>query len=482
MKTKIKLLARLLLVTLLFSFMGCSEDVYENHVHNKPIPLKNNISFEQFKRETGLSKFDTKIKINQNDDTVLNRNADGSYELSDFNIATDIIKRVDFDEKITYTFQIKPVVEVANGHFYNLTMFYKEGWQSLITELIPSVEHALELQQGTEEKFEGTMARLYQSDLPPNSIESCITIFVISTHCTGTGDCASGTCDGCDQCYSSDSYRLCSDTPATTLYINAGPSTGGSYSGGVGGPPNGATEPPFNNDIVIDPNLTDRSVFEDPNYINQFNTGDFYYNLDDNQQQWANNNAASFNQLIQYQIDNNWSDESKQFAEELMDLCIANNSSITIDSTITAQNGLVFNNTTELQDYINNFNNSVATNVETEDNGNNTKTSRFKFDLGMFAYLNVSVKQKLQANGQAYSIENVSSSISGLTLAMEWEQNDDDDVNISGNIATVTFTGTLSLNCFVEGIGVFFSDNVTIICTFNITTGALISSQLIGLE
>ena len=316
MKTKIKLLARLLMVTLLFSFMGCSEDVYENHVHNKPIPLKNNISFEQFKRETGLSKFDTKIKINQNVDTVLNRNADGSYELSDFNIATNIIKRVDFDEKITYTFQIKPVVEVANGHFYNLTMFYKEGWQSLITELIPSVEHALELQQGTEEKFEGTMARLYQSDLPPNSVEACTTIFIYFSHCTNTDSCATtGICDGCSECVTTDVYTTCSTDPVGTSieYIDLGGSTGGSGSA------DGATEPPFGYEIVIDPNLTDRSVFDDPNYINQVNASSFLSNLDYNQQQWVNNNLDTYNQLIQHQIANEWSVESKQFAKEMID-------------------------------------------------------------------------------------------------------------------------------------------------------------------
>lgn len=59
---------------------------------------------------------------------------------------------------------------------------------------------------------------------------------------------------------------------------------------------------------------------------------------------------------------------------------------------------MVFNNTNELQDYINNFNNSVATNIETEDNGNNIKTSRFKFDLGMFAYLKCFSKTKITSN------------------------------------------------------------------------------------
>ena len=81
----------------------------------------------------------------------------------------------------------------------------------------------------------------------------------------------------------------------------------------------------------------------------------------------------------------------------MIDLAIQNNATFNFDNTIDPANSLNFDNVEELQNYLNNFNNSVAINLETEDNGNNTKTSRFKFDLGMFAYLNVSVKQKLHS-------------------------------------------------------------------------------------
>jgi len=208
---------------------------------------------------------------------------------------------------------------------------------------------------------------------------------------------------------------------------------------------------------------------------------DFITDLTPTQLLWWNNpnNADAVDSISNYLLD---IEADEEFVKELIDLAIENNATFNFDNTIDPANSLNFDTVQELQNYLNNFNNSVAINLETEDNGNNTKTSRFKFDLGMFAYLNVSVRQKLQAPSQVYSVENISSSISGLTLAMEWEQNDDDDLNVSGNIATVTFTGTLSINCFVDGIGVFFSDNVTIICSFNTTTGTLISSQLIGLE
>ncbi len=466
------------MVTLLFSFIGCSEDIYENHVHNKPIPLKNNISFEQFKKETGLSKFDTKIKINLNEDTVLNRNADGSYELSDFNIATNIIKRVDFDEKITYTFQIQPVVEVANGHFFNLTMFYDEGWQSIITKLIPSAENTIQLKQGTEEKFEGTMSKLYQSNLPPNSIESCITIFVISTHCTGTGDCASGTCDGCDQCYSSDSYRLCSDTPATTLYINAGPSTGGSNGTG-GANVNDPSIPPFENEIVLDPNLTDRSVFDDPNYINQIKASDFYYSLNYSQQLWVNNNLASYNQLIQYQIANNWSEESEQFAEELIDICIENdveldfNPQQVINNGITTVNQLNTNLQSTYFDVEDGTAGSYSNNIQNQLIGTKTIELSALIDLAIEVVANTQPTFSLDSSG-------CTSYISNVVVGNTWVQNSMSvtNMNFSATHAQITLLGYINVGISLEGLEFGVKQRRKITFLINKTTGQLCCSKI----
>ncbi|OAB31286.1 hypothetical protein SAMN05444395_101760 [Flavobacterium fryxellicola] len=48
------------------------------------------------------------------------------------------------------------------------------------------------------------------------------------------------------------------------------------------------------------------------------NTGIFYNTLSLQQQQWAIDNPNSYNQIIQYQIDNEWSDESKEFALQII--------------------------------------------------------------------------------------------------------------------------------------------------------------------
>lgn len=456
------------MVTLFLTLIGCSEEVYQTKEHSHS-ENKNKISLSQFKNETQINDFNNIFKVPASVNGMLNRTA----QLSEFVIDTVAIQKyVSENSKTTYSFRVYTMVSnVQLDEKYNL-VYTKENdvWEKSIIAFKERVGAT-----STENQLEN-FEKLYDSRLA-NTTMSSNTKVCISEHyyiqCDGS---CHGQCDG----FACPTGQCIQHTITVDF---CGGSGGGLQNPGGGDPtnPGGSGYIPLN-PFEFTPNLFDNPVFDDPNYINAVKGQYFFDHLDYAGQVWANENSESYNKIIQYLIQNNWSNSIQNTINQLIALSNENNSTFTIDNTITAENGLVFNNTNELQDYINNFNNSVATNIETEDNGNNIKTSRFKFDLGMFAYLNVSVKQKLQATGQAYSIENVSSSISGLTLAMEWEQNDDDDVNISGNIATVTFTGTLSLNCFVEGIGVFFSDNVTIICTFNITTGALISSQLIGLE
>ena len=138
MKTKNKLFSKFLLIIALIVLSSCEKDLYENQIQNSN--NKREISFEQFKKETGLNDFKTKIAIPKNENTLASRNADGSYDLSDFNIDTNFIKRLVVNQKITYTFRIEPLVR-TNESLFNLTMFYKNGWQSLILELKPTQEN-----------------------------------------------------------------------------------------------------------------------------------------------------------------------------------------------------------------------------------------------------------------------------------------------------------------------------------------------------
>ncbi|TDD78446.1 hypothetical protein [Flavobacterium caseinilyticum] len=60
------------------------------------------------------------------------------------------------------------------------------------------------------------------------------------------------------------------------------------------------------------------------------NTLIFYNSLSFQQQQWAIDNPNSYNQIIQYQIDNKWSDESKEFSNQII-TPLSGDSSLKID-------------------------------------------------------------------------------------------------------------------------------------------------------
>lgn len=480
------------MVTLLFSLFSCSEELYEETIHSSKKIKITEVEFKELFKDEKISNLLSLINHNNNVFARTEFENQLGFTISDGNV-----KIIEKDNITSYTMLIHRDGVTDNSYFENLVIqndIYNNKKAAIFkyipSNITPTGHNSFKFEgdiQKTDVAFSGGSQNATQSGCYAQGLMCCESWSSPGT--SGSSHPATSQCTDINFLFVETFEVICAPNdggfePSGGGPVNWDPGFGNGPTPGNGGGPSDPNTPTAPQDYQV-PEIITSPILDTENSDDIRNTSLFYQSLSPLQLQWVMadpNHQIIINQLIQYQIDNNWSDESKQFANEMINLNTANNSIFTIDNTITAENGLVFNDINELQDYINNINNSVASIVETEDNGNNTKTSRFKFDLGMFAYLNVSVKQKLQATGQTYSIENVSSSISGLTLALEWEQNDDDDVNISGNIATVTFTGTLSLNCFVEGIGVFFSDNVTIICTFNITTGALISSQLIGLE
>ena len=69
MQQKLKIIPKLIGVLTLFMLTNCSKDEFVNNSQNSKD--KNNITFEQFKKETGLSNFENKISINQSQTITL---------------------------------------------------------------------------------------------------------------------------------------------------------------------------------------------------------------------------------------------------------------------------------------------------------------------------------------------------------------------------------------------------------------------------
>ena len=110
--------------------------------------------------------------------------------------------------------------------------------------------------------------------------------------------------------------------------------------------------------------------------------------------------------------DSVYSEESQDKIKTLIDFCISNDASFTISNN-DANESLVINNTSDLESLINgNCDSSVG--LPTVTNNGDEVISSTSLNVSPFYSLNIFVKQFLNP----YSISNVTSNISGLTLGI----------------------------------------------------------------
>lgn len=195
----------------------------------------------------------------------MQRLTDGSYELNDFVINTDVINRLVVDQKVTYTFALYPKERVYD-RFFNLVMYFKDGWQSEIIEIYPSPEIMQAIKMGNYEVIEASVKVLYRS-MPGTG---CYTIFITIVNCIG----CTGECDLCSICTNSYSVRICGNGNSAQLlesqpYAFSAPPTNHGGGGGAssGNPPTPTPNPPDEDEdqdpIYIEPHL-DGSQVEKP--------------------------------------------------------------------------------------------------------------------------------------------------------------------------------------------------------------------------
>jgi|694.fasta_scaffold93683_4 hypothetical protein len=240
-KTKLSFAFSLLVLFLTASlFWNCEAE--REFMHNN---TKNNneITFEQFKNETGLVNFKTKIKVNTTISNSLLRTTNGSYELSDFNISTDIIKKLETYNIKSYTFRIFPKVATIETEksIFNLTLVRINGiWKATIIEFKPNESNLERIRQGLTEKIEGKVAVLYDGTYENNNFQvntdGCVLVTITVMTCVGcTGECDANDAEGCPQ-------GICSiDTSSFFWCADLGDSGGGFF--GVAPGDSGGTMP-----------------------------------------------------------------------------------------------------------------------------------------------------------------------------------------------------------------------------------------------
>lgn len=222
-----------LLLTLGFiALSSCQQDDFsetKQGVHFSPQNKK--FTFSDFKRETGIEDFKFYDK-----DRKANIGISPNARLMDSGFVIDtlvVIKHIDENQKVTYTFKAYPInEELGSKEYYNLVYEKQNGeWNEIIFK-----NKETELSTKENPELESSVmvynARFGQSGGGGSFTE--VTTF--NFHCTQTGDCASGACDMCNLCvsttisYTYNPIMTISDMPATNTPITGG-GGGGTYSG-----------------------------------------------------------------------------------------------------------------------------------------------------------------------------------------------------------------------------------------------------------
>jgi hypothetical protein len=304
-----KTLKTIFILTTVF-FSSCDKDIYENQIQKSK---SDDITFEQFKRETGLNKFKKTINISSSlNDSNLRINQT-SYSLSDFDIEVDLIKKLVVSEKTTYTFRIEPKIR-DNKNIFNLIVFKKDNdWKMCVLELVPTSQNIEDLKTGLTDKFEGGIRKLYDETV--TTVDSIGLRISLSHHCTHTGHCSpvggGSYCDLCNACitvYFHPTYDFTIAPPSGSSGSNGDFSSGGAPLLILNG-------------LNFEPNLP---TITDVYILNEL-MSNFFNSLNPDEQHWADVNHQTYNQsIIQYLINNNWSQESDQFVREVIPQMVQN--------------------------------------------------------------------------------------------------------------------------------------------------------------
>ena len=329
-KTKQILIGYLGIVTLLLT-TSCDKELYDDAISNSKKGSIKEVKFDELLKEKKFKNLLTTVSDNH-----LQRNSSARSAFENqygFTISNSTVKVIETDSLTSYTMFIERDGNNAETFFENLVI--------------------------QEDIFNNQRAAIYRytpteiTDTEHNSFffRGQIQKHVI-TNFTGFNRGYQQTTNS-DDCY--EYVSMCNyggeEHPAgsncTRTYVVrvkvlcAGPSTGGGSDddfwsgsgngnndglgypygyGGGGGASDTELTPleylPNINDVVTSP------ILNNENSLDIRNAGIFYRSLSPQQLQWATDNPNAYSQLIQYQIDNNWSDESKVFAEELMDTSI----------------------------------------------------------------------------------------------------------------------------------------------------------------
>lgn len=443
---------------ILFSGCEAEKELYENSGQNN----RNKITLNEFMKETGIRDFHSVFKVPE---AAINQTLNKTAELSEFIIDTVAIQKfVSENDKTTYSFRIYSIVSnIQYDEKYNL-VYMKENaeWEKSII----SFKEKLNATQNAE-KFE-EFQKLYDSRIANTTLSAGIELCFsenYSVHCDGS--CSTGVCDGFG----------CSTGQCIIRTIKVEPcfSAGGSPSGPSIGNSNNNGGGSGLNPYQFVANIEGNQNF-DTNYINQYRADRFFRGLVNTAgaQEWVNQNIATYNLLIEHQIQNNWSSQSFGFAmqminsflsdsytpeqkdtlRQLITVTATNSSTFTIDDSVNVSNSMVFDSTDELEAFLNSNegNSQSLEGIELADT-NNDYIGTYKFGIATLGGVEVFVKFSQGSTGSAMTVTDVTSQQYGTTFST-WTQQTYTKNTKPNNKVRIDIYGNLFYDFTVGGVGV----------------------------
>jgi hypothetical protein len=186
--------------------------------------------------------------------------------------------------------------------------------------------------------------------------------------------------------------------------------------------------------------------------------------------------------IFDYYALNNYSTVCATHVNEMIAVCVQNGGSFIIDGSINSSNGLVVNTSLELNNIINNFNNpTVDLTLDNTSNPSIKKAQCLVHFPNSFTDLRVKVTEQLASGATPFSIIAVESNLEGNTVFLTWVQDPHLGIEpLSNNHTTLTATGYISYDLVYQGIGHVWSDSFTITMYINNITGVVEDFQLVS--
>lgn len=478
-----KKIGLLLILAFTTFFSSCEKDLYEDAIQSESKIIFKNVSVNEIlKSNPKFKQSFAKIKDRQ---TALGRGIvyDSIYN---FFIDEENGKYIQTENSTTYTF---PIYRAESDKIENIIFKLNDDNEYDISTIKYDItKEALE-----STNYEGT-APIIDYDILYSKIHDLEIKVVTILMCCNDGAGHQGTPHSAGPNCTNNNFLY-----TITIFISSPSNSGNSSTIGIGtntssGGGTITTTPTSGNFTTKQINFITSlgytgnyiHIFNNQNILNYINNAvgsqltkaKYFFNNVDNE--WLTQQSPNqLEELYQYLISNDFSQDSFMLvstcAESMMQ-----NPNFSINNNSNTNNSLNLTTFEEYNTFINSLSENIEFEIEPTIQTNDTKVAKAKFKVNGFTYFNV----ELQQNTNPWNLLNVSSSISGNTFGLSYNQltpSNGAQVISNGNVRTITFSGDLNLNLFIEGLGTIYTSHLTFIILIDSSTGNVISGQLIGL-